>query len=167
MTTRTAKRTMNPYGKKNRTESSTVYPTICVMKDISPVATYPKSSFFGWFLGKTDRFYTVFNCRVDLPLRRNYEFITRLTIPAGFKTDGVSTPQMLWPLFPPHGLAFNAATVHDYLYETTFFEKRSTADHLFLDLMLAGGVPKLQAYIMYGYVRLAGWRNWKRFKRKI
>ena len=94
------------------------------------------------------------------------QYCVQFTIPAGFLTDGGSMPQGLWLLFPPHGLAFNPAAVHDYLYEyRPQFLDRKLCDQIFLGLMLHAGVPRLQAQVMYAYVRAVGWSNWNRFRK--
>ena len=42
----------------------------------------------------------------------------RIIAPKGFVTDGASTPQILWWLFPPVASYLPAAVIHDLLYRT-------------------------------------------------
>lgn len=39
-------------------------------------------------------------------------------VPARFVSDGASVPRIFWMVFPPIGLYFYAALVHDYLLKT-------------------------------------------------
>src|SRR6056297_1245439 len=62
-------------------------------------------------------------------------------VPAGFISDGASTPRFLWWAFPPsYAPAARAAIVHDYLYarEPAMFDK-AFADAVFYDIMLQDG----------------------------
>jgi hypothetical protein len=46
------------------------------------------------------------------------EFITpHATVPAGFTTNGASSPRLLWPFVSPATDFFEAAVVHDYLLD--------------------------------------------------
>ena len=40
-----------------------------------------------------------------------------ITIPAGFRWDGSSTPRLFWNIVPPEGDFELGALIHDYLYE--------------------------------------------------
>lgn len=163
MSTRIAQRFTEVFGRE-RKPRPTQYPIIHLTMDTTPVARY-RGRWLGLFRGKTDRFRLIDDCLVNVyvPL---LQYCVQFTIPAGFLTDGVSSPQWLWPLFPPHGLAFNPAAVHGYLYEyRPHFLDRKLCDQIFLGLMLHAGVPKLQAQVMYAYVRAVGWRNWNRFRK--
>lgn len=148
MSTRIAQRFTEVFGRE-RKPRPTHYPDIHIAK----------------VPGKPNRFRLIDDCLVNVyvPL---LQYWIQFTIPAGFLTDGVSSPQWLWPLFPPHGLAFNPAAVHDYLYENRpKFLDRELCDQIFLALLFHAGVPKLQAWIMYVYVRAFGGRNWNRFRK--
>jgi hypothetical protein len=87
-----------------------------------------------------------------------------IVIPAGFTSDGASMLRIFWPIIPPHGLAFNASVLHDFLYEN--FDNRADrkyVDDMFLANLLASDVPIIQSYVMYFYVRLLGWWTWREF----
>lgn len=163
MSTRIAQRFTEVFGRE-RKPRPTQYPSINLTKDTALVACH-RGRWLGLFGGKTDRFLLLDDCQVSVFVAYAKDFV-HFTIPAGFLTAGVSSPQWLWPLFPPHGLAFNPAVVHDYLYEKRpkFFD-REMSDILFLSLLFQAGVPKLQAYLLYYYVRAVGWRNWNRFRK--
>lgn len=85
----------------------------------------------------------------------------RVDIPVGFIFDGASTPRWVWTFLPPTGSYMRAAGLHDYLLfllaqntPNEFFTKRKAADHEFLAAMLAVGVSKPVAYVMFWAVRL-------------
>ena len=87
-----------------------------------------------------------------------------LTVPAGFESDGASVPRFFWRLvFPPGDQkALRAAFVHDWLYRThPAGWIREAADLLFLKLLLADGMPKLNAVLAWLGVRLFGGQAWK------
>lgn len=93
-------------------------------------------------------------------------YYDEIIIPAGFTTDGASVPRLLWSIIPPHGLAFNASVLHDYLYENyNNREARKWVDDMFFQNLIQSNVPIFQAYIMYFYVRSLGWWNWNKFKK--
>lgn len=86
-----------------------------------------------------------------------------LEIPAGFQSDGASVPRFFWRVvFPPgdvHALA--AAFLHDYIYRThPTGWTRKAADDLFLETLIADGVPKRRAYLAYWGVRIFGASAW-------
>jgi hypothetical protein len=71
-------------------------------------------------------------------------------VPAGTRVDGASIPRPLWSLVgtPFTGKYLEASVVHDYYCETQ--SRHWKAVHrVFLDGMLARGVDKLQAQLMY------------------
>lgn len=87
-----------------------------------------------------------------------------LTIPAGFKSDGASVPRFFWRIvFPPgDAKALRAAFAHDYIYRThPPGWTRKEADRLFLDLLIADGVPWISAQTAFGGVRLFGGSSWR------
>lgn len=83
-----------------------------------------------------------------------------VAIPEGFVTDFVSTPRILYPIFPPVGIYNKAAMIHDYLYSTAEVS-RSDADLFFLQAMEVLGVPKWKRDLMYYAVRLFGASHYK------
>ena len=82
---------------------------------------------------------------------------TEWAVPAGAVVDGASIPQLLWsfvgsPFVGDHRLA---SVVHDYF--CTLKNRRWQAVHrMFYDALLASGVPRLRAKILYGAVYAAG-----------
>ena len=90
-----------------------------------------------------------------------------VVIPKGFNTDFASVPQVFWAIIPPHGKAAVASVVHDYLYQhqSRHSYTRAQTDNIWIDLMKQSGVPTLQRYTMYSYVRALGWINWKKFQK--
>jgi len=86
--------------------------------------------------------------------------IEGVEVPVGFSWDGASIPRFLWPEigspFSPKFLA--PAMVHDYLYSLgrSSGYTRKKADKLFLKLLIANGVSKELAKIMYAGVRIGG-----------
>ena len=110
---------------------------------------------------------------VDSRGRLQYRLIAPLTVrshvngggivvevPAGFVTDGASTPRLLWSIFPPAGRYAPAAAVHDY-FCTTRCISRFLADAIFRDLMMALGVPLWKRWLMWAGVRISIWRHWR------
>lgn len=83
-----------------------------------------------------------------------------VTIPKGFLTDGASVPRPLWSIIPPWGPWGQAAIVHDYLVEYMSISvnglpmaiQREYADILFLEMLIALGVPELKRKMMYAAV---------------
>lgn len=84
-----------------------------------------------------------------------------IVVPADFITDGASIPRIAWIWKRPTGKHFEAAIVHDYLYETHKFS-RKRSDQIFYKLMLKYGVKRHRAYIMYKAVRIFSKVFWDR-----
>ena len=87
-----------------------------------------------------------------------------LVVPAGFESDGASVPRFFWrAVFPPgDSQALRAAILHDFIYrERPDGWTRAAADNLFLEVMLADGVPEFRARLAYAGVRLFGGNSWK------
>jgi hypothetical protein len=86
-----------------------------------------------------------------------------VTVPAGFRTDGASIPRALWWLEPPWGRAAAAAVVHDRLYALrragtphAAAMTRRQCDALFHAALLASGVPRPVAWLLWAAVRSFG-----------
>lgn len=79
-----------------------------------------------------------------------------ITVPVGTTSDGASTPNIIWPTFPPFGLYWKAAFLHDYLYRDTG-EEKEFCDDTFLEAMESLGVSGIVAHTMYEGVSLLGW----------
>lgn len=77
---------------------------------------------------------------------------TRFSVPPGFVTDFASVPRMpfIWWLMSDYG--HPAAVVHDYLCERRLYP-RKFVDNVFFHALLACGVPRWRAALMYSAVR--------------
>lgn len=83
-----------------------------------------------------------------------------INIPKGFVFDGASVPFGLWNIFPPLDCDYLiAALLHDYLYQTEYFD-RSMCDNIFYYALLTLNVCKAKAYVMWLAVRCGGWTCW-------
>jgi len=89
-----------------------------------------------------------------------------IKVPKGFITDFASTPRILWSVFPPWGRYGKAAVLHDYLYQTAMFD-RKTCDLIFKEAMDVLGVGKIKRNLMYLAVRVFGEKHYnKTFKER-
>lgn len=107
---------------------------------------------------RADKRGNVFRLLEPLPVERN------LVVPSGFESDGASVPRFFWrAVFPPGDpRALEAAIAHDYIYRHhPAGWTRAEADALFLELMLAGGVPEFRALLAFAGVRLFGFLAWR------
>jgi len=106
--------------------------------------------------------------RVLLADLRFYGNGSYVCIPAGFETDYASVPRLLWNILPPTGPWTYPSVLHDWLYANAGIDwyDREEADNAFLEAMLAVGVGKLRAYVMWAGVRLGGWKPWNKYTRK-
>lgn len=80
-------------------------------------------------------------------------------IPKGFNTNGASIPRIFWWFMHPSGVLFEAATMHDYLYDNALLTKQK-ADTIFRKIALDHGVSKLKINIAYVLVRIFGRGNY-------
>lgn len=85
----------------------------------------------------------------------NTKFV--ITVYPGFDYDGASIPEALWSFVgcPMGGLYSAAACIHDALYASKLFD-RKTCDKLFYEAMMASKVDKALAKRMYLAVRVFG-----------
>lgn len=106
----------------------------------------------------------------------------RVRIPAGFKTDFASIPQVLRGVLPPTGTAKRpygrAAVVHDWLYQkrrisyvddrgrvfAVTYCDRETADNVLREAMEVLGVPGHTRWVIYRGVRVGGWVPWNNYR---
>lgn len=84
-----------------------------------------------------------------------------ITVPAGYETDFISIPRLLWAFENPLGDAAKAAVLHDWLY-TTAARSRAEADAIFLEAMGVLRVGFVKRHLLYLAVRLFGWRSYGR-----
>lgn len=119
---------------------------------------------------KTDQFITTEDFQYWHPL------VGRRVVPAGFVTDGLSVPQVLWPLMPPHGIGFAAAVAHDDCYinqvgvlpgGSFFHEARRMADCAFYENLLLLGMPRWEAQLAYFMVSRFGAKAWRRYQKPV
>lgn len=75
-----------------------------------------------------------------------------LTIPTGFRSDGVSRPWWLAWMIDPWGRAALAALLHDYLLSLPEVTKWQ-ADLAFLAALRSQGVPAFMSTLLYFAVR--------------
>ena len=94
-----------------------------------------------------------------------YSYVTEagivINIPAGFLTDGVSSPRFLWAFIPSTGEAFPAGIIHDFLYVA----KPAGMDRRACDRILWEACRRLQidkpiCDAIYAAVRLGGGGHW-------
>lgn len=78
-------------------------------------------------------------------------------IPKGSKSDGASTPRVIWIDLPPFGKYWKSAVFHDFLYRQSNYPK-DLCDHLLLEAMLSDGVPEITAQTIYLGVKASGWK---------
>lgn len=84
-----------------------------------------------------------------------------LTVPAGFVTDYDSVPRLPFMYWILGGKRHKAAVVHDFLYSLDCppnlkSRGRKWADQVYRDILLAEGVSKATAVVMYSGVRIGG-----------
>ena len=76
-------------------------------------------------------------------------------VPAGFETDGASVPRVLWVVFSPAGVLFQASVIHDYLYSNAI-KTKAYADHAFKLTAITYKARKHEAMIAYYFVSWFG-----------
>lgn len=91
------------------------------------------------------------------------EPMATFVVPAGFKTDLASIPQILWNILPPFGRYDAAAVVHDYLYQHNGVT-RGEADAILHEAMHVLRVGRAKRWAIYYGVRATGWVTWNRYR---
>lgn len=89
-----------------------------------------------------------------------YRAMPAIVVPRGFITDMASVPRFLWWLYSPFGSYGNAAILHDWLYSSELFS-RKTCDQIFRHAMQVSGVNVIRRNIIYFAVRMFGWLVWR------
>jgi len=84
-----------------------------------------------------------------------------ISVPDGFCTDVASSPKILWSIIPSIGLYTKAAIMHDYLYSSGKYDRKS-CDKMFLEAMKILGVVKVKRELMYLAVRIFGKNKFKK-----
>jgi len=85
-----------------------------------------------------------------------------LTVPKGFRSDGMSIPRLFWGLICPQ-LDFTTlvqSICHDWLYKTKVLP-RLGADKWYASALMERGFPLWKTTLVYWGVRLWGWRRWR------
>ena len=90
-----------------------------------------------------------------------------ITIPTGFRSDGLSIPPFAWPLVGPcNGPAFGAGLLHDFLYSRSSTmshnHPREVCDALFKEAMFNLGITPVRRELIYQSVRWFGGKHYKR-----
>ena len=75
-----------------------------------------------------------------------------ICIPAGYETDLLTIPPVLWSIIPPHGQGAKGAVVHDWLLSDTDLSREECAEY-FKESLLSLGVSEIQTGLMYAGVR--------------
>lgn len=105
-------------------------------------------------------------------LRSAYQYTTLagliITVPAGFRTDGVSAPQATWSFIGvlPDGYDRAAGIVHDNIYSLqgklpTVTLMRKQCDDILLEILTRLNMPWMKRKAVYLAVRLFGATHWK------
>jgi len=83
------------------------------------------------------------------------------TIPAGFKSDGMSIPRFFWRFISPQ-LDFQTlipSILHDFAYKYHIGERKDI-DKWYRNLLIVYGMSKWKAELVYWGVRLGGSSHW-------
>lgn len=87
-----------------------------------------------------------------------------ITVRAGARSDGVSSPRCAWGLgVPPFGRYWLAGVLHDAMYRLhtlPLLVERAVADMIFLEAMEWLGVDHATRTALYGCVRAGGESHW-------
>jgi hypothetical protein len=106
----------------------------------------------------------------NVALLESLEYLTdggeRIVVPAGFESDGASTPQTIWNLFPPFGPYWLAAILHDWLYRRTQRPK-AECDSLLKEAMRSLGVDLVTRDTIYEGVHLCGQSSFDEDRRAL
>ena len=82
-------------------------------------------------------------------------WIMGVRVPAGFVTDGYTTPLGIGAWDTPE-----PAILHDWLYEAQMTTRRK-ADAMFRHAMWWYGVGWVRRWVYWAVVRLLGWTRWE------
>jgi hypothetical protein len=87
-------------------------------------------------------------------------------VPAGFETDFASVPRLPLVYLACGDVGRRAAVLHDYLYRTGQVS-RPSADAVFREALLADGVSRWRAWLMWSGVRAMGWKYYNDQKGEV
>ena len=104
---------------------------------------------------------------VAFPYQRYSKVVDKhILVPRGFHTDFASVPRLPLVFMLLGGRADRASVIHDYLYSTQTFD-RKTSDRIFLEHMGEDGINIIYRYLMYWGVRAGGFFAWRRHTRRL
>lgn len=90
---------------------------------------------------------------------------SRITVPAGFKTDLFSIPRALQFLLPKSEKGDQASVVHDFLYQTAPGGcTREQADQTLREGLQVLGVGTIRRNLIYAGVRVGGDGIWAHYR---
>ncbi|MBR4674192.1 MAG: DUF1353 domain-containing protein [Victivallales bacterium] len=100
------------------------------------------------------------NLLLDEPLEFDFNGTT-YTIPAGFKSDGMSVPRFLWSVISPQidAVTLEPSIIHDFLYSEKICT-REEADEWYYEALLKNGYQRIKAKLVYAGIRLFGKSHW-------
>ncbi len=78
-----------------------------------------------------------------------------IIVPTGYETDFASVPRIPIAFLLAGDTASQAAALHDYLYESAIFS-RKTSDEIFREAAQKTGTPWWRTIILYAGVRIFG-----------
>ena len=85
----------------------------------------------------------------------------KFTVPAGYRSDGMSVPRFFWrslsPQYDPVTLIPSLA--HDWLYDSHVCE-RQEADEWYREELMKNGFGAVKSYIVYWGVQWFGGSHW-------
>lgn len=91
----------------------------------------------------------------------------RVEVPRGFKTDFASVPRLPMAYLLTGNTAHRPAVIHDYFYRNHREHEyrnsltRKIVDEVFYEAMLAEGVDRWRAWLMWSAVRTFGASSWE------
>lgn len=89
-----------------------------------------------------------------------------IVVPIYFITDFSSVPRLPLAFLLAGDTAHEAATVHDYLYQTQPCTK-SQADRVFREAMGVTGIVAWRKNLMYAAVAAGGWITWWKYAKTL
>lgn len=85
-----------------------------------------------------------------------------VTLPRGFRSDGMSVPRFFWRFISPkiHGKTVAPAIIHDFLY-TSHAVSRKEADMWLRKALLVNKYSYIKSWLVYFGVCFFGKTHWK------
>lgn len=79
-----------------------------------------------------------------------------ITVPAGYKSDGISSPRFIWFKFHPFSQYVAAAFVHDYCIDEIGHD---FARNKFYQALKELGASSFEKFLLYNAVRFKDWQR--------